>query len=518
MVVDDRFLARRQQAKQAEAPEQQQAEMKAVDAPTDTGAADTTAEDQAQQAEVDVKALNGAADANSADTNTDTGATGTATEDLVKAKAEHKQPETEMQQISEQNSDAGEAMSVKEMIANRLLNEHSGELQRFMLEHDMGIGSLDDNLLPPELGLKTEGSPEDRLPSYADAWVHGATPGSEMRLINSQPLPGDLQHVLNLDAVQQSGMVLQHVPNEMRSEELCMAAVQQDGRAVIDVPDNMLSEDLCMAAVQQNGMVIEYLSDEMRSDIVASMNAKNSNQSEQAQATEQAQAEPEQQQVQAGAKASDANADTSNASQGTAEQQETKVKQDAPVQVEAQQAQVAEPARQEPEAQQQVEPAKQEPEQGKDEVKAAESVSEEVSQSEVEMKQAEPVQAEVQQPEVAEPVKQEQTEVKAVDANAETGSNQASDEPKETQVQQDAPVQAEAPQAAQERGYDPYQRVRDMESKGQTQIDQEKSKGTYEANNQADMGSLSEQGDKAKQASSEVSKGPQEEKEKAMAM
>lgn len=134
---------------------------------------------------------------------------------------------------------------------------------------------------------------------------------------------------------------------------------------------------------------------------------------------------------------------------------------------------------------------------------------------------------------------QQQTEVRAADANA-SNANQGTAEQKEARVKQDAPVQAEAPKPhvaepaqqepeqqqaaqainpkAQEGGYDPYQRVRDMEAQGQAQIDQEKSKGTYAVNDQANMGSLSEQGNQAKQASSEVSKGQREDKEKAIAM
>ncbi len=70
----------------------------------------------------------------------------------------------------------------------------------------------------------------------------------------------------------------------------------------------------------------------------------------------------------------------------------------------------------------------------------------------------------------------------------------------------------------QQKGYDPHQRVRDMEAKGQAQIGQEKSQGTYAASDKASMGSLSEQGGQAKQASAEVSKPPQEAPGKSMAM
>lgn len=85
-------------------------------------------------------------------------------------------------------------------------------------------------------------------------------------------------------------------------------------------------------------------------------------------------------------------------------------------------------------------------------------------------------------------------------------------------MSQDQASQQASQPAAQENGNDPHQRVRDMEAKGQAQIDQEKSNGTYAANDQASMNSLDEQGAQAKQASAEMAQSQEQKQGKSMSM
>lgn len=71
-----------------------------------------------------------------------------------------------------------------------------------------------------------------------------------------QQVPIDSRtYELCLYAVQQNGMEIQFVPQEHRTNELCSVAVSGDGMTIEYVPP-YLKQDFCSLAVKQNGMAL----------------------------------------------------------------------------------------------------------------------------------------------------------------------------------------------------------------------------------------------------------------------
>ncbi len=66
----------------------------------------------------------------------------------------------------------------------------------------------------------------------------------------------------HLAAVNQDGYALQHVPNKLRTPEICMAAVNQDGYALQYVPNELRTPEICMAAVAKSKDAIKFINDE----------------------------------------------------------------------------------------------------------------------------------------------------------------------------------------------------------------------------------------------------------------
>ena len=80
-----------------------------------------------------------------------------------------------------------------------------------------------------------------------------------------QYLPDELKtEALCIAAVQQNGKTLEFVPDALKTEELCLAAVQQDGVSIQFVPDKLITEALCIAAVRQTSYALEFVPDALR--------------------------------------------------------------------------------------------------------------------------------------------------------------------------------------------------------------------------------------------------------------
>jgi len=67
-------------------------------------------------------------------------------------------------------------------------------------------------------------------------------------------------------ALRQNGGALLHVPEDLRTEELCRIAVAQNGGALLHVPEDLITEEMCRIAVTQNGWALEYVPEKLRTD------------------------------------------------------------------------------------------------------------------------------------------------------------------------------------------------------------------------------------------------------------
>ena len=69
-----------------------------------------------------------------------------------------------------------------------------------------------------------------------------------------------------LAAVTQAGHALEFTPEYLRGYALCAAAVNQNGYALQFVPEHLRTEALCLAAVTQNGMMLRYIPKRYRTE------------------------------------------------------------------------------------------------------------------------------------------------------------------------------------------------------------------------------------------------------------
>jgi len=67
-------------------------------------------------------------------------------------------------------------------------------------------------------------------------------------------------------ALRQSGLALEHVPEELRTDEISSIAVSQHSRALEYVPWDLRTEDMCRIAVAQKGLALEYVPWDMRTE------------------------------------------------------------------------------------------------------------------------------------------------------------------------------------------------------------------------------------------------------------
>ena len=54
------------------------------------------------------------------------------------------------------------------------------------------------------------------------------------------------------------GYALKHVPDELKTPELCLAAVNNDGRAIDLVPRELCTPELCLAAVKSTARDLDW--------------------------------------------------------------------------------------------------------------------------------------------------------------------------------------------------------------------------------------------------------------------
>ena len=67
-----------------------------------------------------------------------------------------------------------------------------------------------------------------------------------------------------MKAVQRDGLVLQSLPESLKTPEICFAAVREDGVALQYVPDSLVTPELCKIAVQQDGWALQYVPESLR--------------------------------------------------------------------------------------------------------------------------------------------------------------------------------------------------------------------------------------------------------------
>ena len=60
-------------------------------------------------------------------------------------------------------------------------------------------------------------------------------------------------------AVESDGYALRYVPDELKSEAVCVKAVESNGYALQFVPDALKSEAVCAKAVERNGYALQFV-------------------------------------------------------------------------------------------------------------------------------------------------------------------------------------------------------------------------------------------------------------------
>ena len=65
--------------------------------------------------------------------------------------------------------------------------------------------------------------------------------------------------------VKKNGCALAHIPEWLRTRELCMEAVKSDAWAIEYIPDNVLDENMCLMAVSQVSDLLDgYIPEDRR--------------------------------------------------------------------------------------------------------------------------------------------------------------------------------------------------------------------------------------------------------------
>ena len=94
------------------------------------------------------------------------------------------------------------------------------------------------------------------------------------RVILSPKISGTELEKFYLMIVKQDGYSLKYVPEEMKTEEMCLEAVKQDGYMIQFVPEEMITDDLCLIAVKQYGYMIQFVPEEMKTEDLCLIAAK----------------------------------------------------------------------------------------------------------------------------------------------------------------------------------------------------------------------------------------------------
>lgn len=111
----------------------------------------------------------------------------------------------------------------------------------------------------------------------AREWVHGATPGAQEKLIETYPLPGDLQEKLNLAAVANDPHSIRSIPQAMLTEDVCIAAAGANGISLHYMPDNLKTDAVCMASASGNNPSLSSIPPEKRTEDICLEALKNPN-------------------------------------------------------------------------------------------------------------------------------------------------------------------------------------------------------------------------------------------------
>jgi hypothetical protein len=64
------------------------------------------------------------------------------------------------------------------------------------------------------------------------------------------------------------------VPEELKTEEICLAAVQKEPFALEAVPEELKTPELCLIAVQKDNSAFEYVPEELKAQVKASIGTK----------------------------------------------------------------------------------------------------------------------------------------------------------------------------------------------------------------------------------------------------
>ena len=80
-----------------------------------------------------------------------------------------------------------------------------------------------------------------------------------------------------LEKVKKDGKKLEYVPDELKTDELCLEAVKQNGLALEYVLDELKTDELCLEAVKQDGLVLEDVPEELKTDVLCLEAVKNDN-------------------------------------------------------------------------------------------------------------------------------------------------------------------------------------------------------------------------------------------------
>ncbi len=96
-----------------------------------------------------------------------------------------------------------------------------------------------------------------------DKWKAPSIIISNIRLINDLPQWNDYAFWLSAVQRDENGYVLYHVPEKLKTGEICLAVVRQTGLALEDVPEKLKTEEICLIAIQQDWEALAYVPEDM---------------------------------------------------------------------------------------------------------------------------------------------------------------------------------------------------------------------------------------------------------------
>ena len=67
-----------------------------------------------------------------------------------------------------------------------------------------------------------------------------------------------------LEAVQKDGIALKDLPDELKTEEVCLAAARENGYALAFMPEETRTPAVCIEALLENGWAIAFVPEALR--------------------------------------------------------------------------------------------------------------------------------------------------------------------------------------------------------------------------------------------------------------